>query len=218
MRARCSGSTASRARRAPPSCRESWRTSSSGTRARTWTPAASPGTWPWAASRRSPSCARTWSGGWAWRSSTGGSTRTRWRSRSWSRTASAAAGVDVRMPFGDHRLIEYVFSVPEELRLFDDGQPKSVLRAAVADLLPAEILCRPSSQHPVPRGDAYDDVIAEEFRALAGERSAPIMEIADPARLAWLSRDLDRATSRIYVRRIRSDMLALNRFLEKIGR
>jgi asparagine synthase (glutamine-hydrolysing) len=127
---------------------------------------------------------------------------------------SAAAGVDVRMPFGDHRLIEYLFSVPEDVRLFDRGESKSVLRAAVADLLPAEVLCRPSSQHPVPRGDAYDDVIAEEFRVLAGQRSAPIMEIADPTRMAWLAKDLDRAASRIYVRRTRADMLALNRFLE----
>ncbi|HSR24097.1 MAG TPA: asparagine synthase-related protein, partial [Candidatus Eisenbacteria bacterium] len=128
---------------------------------------------------------------------------------------SAAAGVDVRMPFGDHRLIEYVFNVPEDIRLFDGGRSKSVLRAAVADLLPREILERPSSQHPVPRGDAYDDVIAEEFRALAGQRSAPIMEIADPARMAWLTKDLDRGSSRIYVRRIRADVVALNRFLER---
>ncbi|MCC5697555.1 asparagine synthase C-terminal domain-containing protein, partial [Klebsiella pneumoniae] len=46
---------------------------------------------------------------------------------------SMAVGLEVRVPFCDHRLVEYVFNAPWALKTFD-GREKSLLRHATADV------------------------------------------------------------------------------------
>jgi asparagine synthetase B (glutamine-hydrolysing) len=58
-----------------------------------------------------------------------------------------AHGLEVRVPFCDHRLMEYVYNVPWAMKSFD-GREKSLLRAAVADLPPAAVLDRRKSLYP----------------------------------------------------------------------
>lgn len=57
---------------------------------------------------------------------------------------SMAVGLEVRVPFCDHRLVEYAFNIPCEMKAFD-GREKSFLRAATRDLLPASIADRVKS-------------------------------------------------------------------------
>lgn len=54
---------------------------------------------------------------------------------------SMALGLEVRVPFCDHRLVEYVFGTPWAHKTFD-GREKSLLRAAIADLLPLSVVQR----------------------------------------------------------------------------
>ncbi|MFP3831158.1 asparagine synthase-related protein, partial [Pseudomonas sp. SIMBA_021] len=54
---------------------------------------------------------------------------------------SMAVGLEVRVPFCDHRLVEYVFNVPWQMKTFD-GREKSLLREAVRPLLPESVLNR----------------------------------------------------------------------------
>src|SRR5256885_16907212 len=70
--------------------------------------------------------------------------------------ASMATGLEVRVPFCDHRLVQYVFNTPWAMKTFD-GREKSLLRAAVADLLPAEVLERVKSPYPTTQDPAYYD-------------------------------------------------------------
>ena len=51
---------------------------------------------------------------------------------------SMAVGLEVRVPFCDHRLVEYVFNTPWAMKTFD-GREKSLLRAATSDVLPASV-------------------------------------------------------------------------------
>src|SRR6516225_5042891 len=60
---------------------------------------------------------------------------------------SMAVGLEVRVPFCDHRLVEYVFNIPWHLKTFD-GREKSILRAATRDLLPDSIVERVKSPYP----------------------------------------------------------------------
>lgn len=53
-------------------------------------------------------------------------------------TASMACGLEVRSPFLDHRLLEWVMTVPEEA-LVGGGTTKPVLRAAARSRLPAAV-------------------------------------------------------------------------------
>ena len=53
---------------------------------------------------------------------------------------SMAASLEVREPFFDHDLVEYVLNIPDSLKF--PSTPKQLLVDSVADLLPAEIVHR----------------------------------------------------------------------------
>jgi len=63
--------------------------------------------------------------------------------------ASMAHGLEVRCPLLDHRLVEFTARLPSR-RKIDDGRTKVILREAVADLVPAEVLARPKMGFTVP--------------------------------------------------------------------
>jgi len=64
---------------------------------------------------------------------------------------SMAASLESRVPFLDHHLVEKVASIPGQLRLHG-GVTKSLLRDAVRDIVPPEILKRRKMGFPVPTG------------------------------------------------------------------
>jgi len=59
-----------------------------------------------------------------------------------------AWGLEGRVPFLDHELVELAASCPPELKLARGG--KGVLKAAADSLLPAEVIDRPKGYFPVP--------------------------------------------------------------------
>ncbi|MET9243942.1 asparagine synthase (glutamine-hydrolyzing) [Nonomuraea sp. NPDC003709] len=90
---------------------------------------------------------------------------------------SMAVGLEVRVPFCDHRLVEYVFNAPWAMKTFD-GREKSLLRAAAADLLPESVLQRVKSPYPATQDPAYEQALREEARALL-ERDTPCAQLLD---------------------------------------
>jgi len=64
---------------------------------------------------------------------------------------SMAASVESRVPFLDHALVEHVVAMPARFKL-RGRRTKAVLREAVRDLVPGEILRRPKMGFPVPVG------------------------------------------------------------------
>jgi asparagine synthase (glutamine-hydrolysing) len=64
---------------------------------------------------------------------------------------SMAASIESRVPFLDHRLVEFAAGLPSRMKL-RGFKTKWILREAVKDLLPAEILTRPKMGFPVPFG------------------------------------------------------------------
>lgn len=63
---------------------------------------------------------------------------------------SMAAGLEVRVPYCDHRLVEYVYNAPWSMKTAD-GREKSLLRSAAADVLPRSVSERVKSPYPPPR-------------------------------------------------------------------
>ncbi|WP_225828589.1 N-acetylglutaminylglutamine amidotransferase [Streptomyces naphthomycinicus] len=57
-------------------------------------------------------------------------------------------GLEARVPFLDHELVELAAACPPELKLADDG--KGVLKDAGRKLLPPEVVDRPKGYFPVP--------------------------------------------------------------------
>jgi asparagine synthase (glutamine-hydrolysing) len=68
--------------------------------------------------------------------------------------ASMAVGLEVRVPFCDHRLVEYVYNAPWSLKTYD-GREKSLLRGATRDVLPTSVAERVKSPYPSTQDPGY---------------------------------------------------------------
>jgi asparagine synthase (glutamine-hydrolysing) len=64
---------------------------------------------------------------------------------------SMAASIESRVPFLDHKLVEFSAALPERMKL-RGATTKYILRESMKDLLPKEILSRPKMGFPVPVG------------------------------------------------------------------
>jgi asparagine synthase (glutamine-hydrolysing) len=91
---------------------------------------------------------------------------------------SMAHGLEVRVPFCDHRLVEYVFNTPWSFKTFD-GREKSLLRAASADLLPQAILSRRKSPYPATQDPAYGQALRDALAELLADPNAPVLPLLD---------------------------------------
>ncbi|MBP3284401.1 MAG: asparagine synthase (glutamine-hydrolyzing) [Clostridia bacterium] len=74
-------------------------------------------------------------------------------------------GLEVRVPFCDHRLVEYSFNMPWEYKALE-GREKGIIREAVKDLLPEEIVWRKKSPYPKTHHPVYMKLVSEKVREI----------------------------------------------------
>ncbi len=87
---------------------------------------------------------------------------------------SMAVGLEVRVPFCDHRLVQYMFNVPWSMKTYD-GREKSILRAAARGLVPDAIIDRKKASYAVTQNPEYLRVLRG---ALANATDGPDSVIA----------------------------------------
>lgn len=85
---------------------------------------------------------------------------------------SMYSGVEMRVPFCDHRLVEYAYNLPWELKSLR-GREKGILRAAFSDCLPERIVWRKKSPYPRTFSPVYFARVRELFWA-AMEADSPL--------------------------------------------
>ncbi len=71
---------------------------------------------------------------------------------------SMYAAVEVRVPFADHRILEYVFNVPWAIK-FENGVEKALLRRAMEGYLPDRVLWRKKSPYPKTHNPQYEAAV-----------------------------------------------------------
>ncbi|HEV7933921.1 MAG TPA: asparagine synthase (glutamine-hydrolyzing) [Actinomadura sp.] len=86
---------------------------------------------------------------------------------------SMASGLEVRVPFCDHRLVEYVFNTTWAMKTFD-GREKSLLRAAAADVLPESIVRRRKSPYPSTQDPTYELALRDTLAKLLAQENPPV--------------------------------------------
>ena len=91
---------------------------------------------------------------------------------------SMYSGLEARVPFADHRIIEYVFNVPWEMK-YQNGIEKSLLRDATKDLLPPELLKRKKSPYPKTYHPGYEKLLAKRLEAILNDSTSPILPLLD---------------------------------------
>jgi len=92
--------------------------------------------------------------------------------------ASMYSGLEARVPFADHRIIEYVFNVPWDMK-YREGVEKTLLRDAFKDLLPEKLLFRKKSPYPKTYNPNYENLLIQIFLSLINNPNSPIMLFID---------------------------------------
>lgn len=91
---------------------------------------------------------------------------------------SMYAGLEARVPFADHRLMEYVWNVPWEMKCHD-GVVKGLLRAAGEPFLPKEVLYRKKSPYPKTYDPQYERLLRLKIREMLADTAQPINVLID---------------------------------------
>ena len=89
---------------------------------------------------------------------------------------SMYSGLEVRVPFCDWRIAEYLYAVPWAYK-DHQGREKGLLRHAMAGLLPPEILLRKKSPYPKTWDPRYMELVSARLRKLLEEKDAPIFHL-----------------------------------------
>ncbi len=106
---------------------------------------------------------------------------------------SMATGLEVRVPFCDHRLAEYVWNIPWEMKALN-GREKGVLRQALKGLLPDEIIQRKKSPYPKTHDPAYESLVKARLLDILNGSSPllPFIDVREVRRLLDTPSDLGR--------------------------
>jgi len=75
-----------------------------------------------------------------------------------------SVSLEARVPFLDHRLVEYVLRLPQQVKIRGD-QTKAILKRAVRDLLPDDLIHRRKQGFPAPMSQwVFEDEFGQRMR------------------------------------------------------
>jgi asparagine synthase (glutamine-hydrolysing) len=109
-----------------------------------------------------------------------------------------AHSLELRVPFLDHALVEFVASLPVDMKIRRNGHrtciTKYVLRKAFRDNIPPEILDRQKMGFPVPLRRLFQHELRETTRDVLGERRLRESGLFDAEKVTALLRENDAGT------------------------
>jgi len=82
-------------------------------------------------------------------------------------------GFEVRVPFCDYRIVEYMWNIPWEMKAYK-GREKGLLRYCMEDFLPHEIVYRKKSPYPKTHNPSYLKIVKEKLEKIIYSKEAPI--------------------------------------------
>ncbi len=89
---------------------------------------------------------------------------------------SMYSGLEVRVPFCDYRIAEYLYGVPWEFK-DHQGKEKGLLRYAMQGLLPEEVLWRKKSPYPKTFDPKYMELVSGRLKDLLAQKDAPLFQL-----------------------------------------
>ena len=84
-----------------------------------------------------------------------------------------ANGFEIRVPFCDYRLVQYLYNVPWEIKAYK-GREKGLLRYIMKDYLPEEIITRKKSPYPKTHNPTYLNTVKQMLTDIMKDHNAPI--------------------------------------------
>ncbi len=85
-------------------------------------------------------------------------------------------GLELRVPFCDYRLVEYLWNIPWEIKALN-GREKGLLRYIVKDILPDEIVNRKKSPYPKTHNPTYLKKVKGMLSDIMDNPNSPITDL-----------------------------------------
>lgn len=95
---------------------------------------------------------------------------------------SMASGLEVRVPFCDHRLVEYVWNIPWEMKN-KNNVSKNILREAAKGILPEDVRLRRKSPYPKTHNPYYEKAAKQMLADVLRDSNSPILALCDKSKL-----------------------------------
>ncbi|GBG55715.1 asparagine synthetase B [Sporomusaceae bacterium FL31] len=108
---------------------------------------------------------------------------------------SMAFGLEVRVPYCDHRIVEYVWNVPWTMKNYQNRE-KGLLRHALTGVLPDDVLWRKKSPYPKTHNPEYLNTVKNWALDLLNDSSSPLLPLIDAAKIKAIAQT-DLAASNI---------------------
>ena len=91
---------------------------------------------------------------------------------------SMYTGLELRVPYCDHRLVEYVWNIPWEMKYYKDRE-KGLLRQALTGYLPQDALWRKKSPYPKTHNPMFLEEVRKLTLLMLNDETAPILPFID---------------------------------------
>jgi asparagine synthase (glutamine-hydrolysing) len=95
---------------------------------------------------------------------------------------SMGASLEVRVPFADHRLVEYAWNIPWQIKMAGNRE-KGILRKALEGMLPNDVLYRKKSPYPKTHNPYYTDRVQLWLKEILKDKNSILHELFDRNRL-----------------------------------
>lgn len=99
---------------------------------------------------------------------------------------SMHTNLEVRVPFCDHRLVEYAWNIPWDWKNYN-GRRKGVLRAALKGILPEAIRTRPKNPYPKTFNPNYFTAVKNWLKKIIADPKAPLTDLIDKRQIKKLT-------------------------------
>jgi asparagine synthase (glutamine-hydrolysing) len=129
---------------------------------------------------------------------------------------SMANGIEVRVPYCDHTLVEYVFNVPWSIKNLGYLE-KGLLRAAAKDSIPPSVTYRPKSHYPSSEQATYTDALRRQVRNLIASPSHSIWDIFDHSAVRDTLREPYAGPQHIAIERLLDTAVWLEMYRPSLG-
>ncbi|MGN1037757.1 MAG: asparagine synthase-related protein, partial [Ruminococcus sp.] len=100
---------------------------------------------------------------------------------------SMYSGLEVRVPFCDYRIAEYMYNVKWEYKDYQ-GREKGLLREAMKDYLPEKVLHRKKSPYPKTHNPDFLNAVTERLRNIINSPDCRVTELVKRKELEKLLR------------------------------
>ncbi|AOZ91942.1 asparagine synthase (glutamine-hydrolyzing) [Paenibacillus crassostreae] len=107
---------------------------------------------------------------------------------------SMGVGLEVRVPYCDHRLVEYVWNIPWDIKMTGNRE-KGILRKSLEGVLPNDVLYRKKSPYPKTHNPNFLSAVKQQILTILDDPTSPLLPLIDAVKIRELASSSDASSN-----------------------